>query len=311
MNILARLGLCIGGIALLCGTGFAQIAPAPIAVRPAPRTATRTVAAIVATVNAPMRTVSLLIPADGVTPTQTVFAAIDPDCKPLKNSAPAPITTFAAGEWVVARLTWRLSPPAIILRDLYDAASYTERQRQGKEICAGVVETFSASEIAVRCTDGMLIAFRVTDKTILVKSDAPATLAAFPVGASVAVKPRRLPGGSLMAAVVGGTPQETLWAYRDALTTWSGTVTGVQGDAQSGAVVSLRRDDGATRQFLLPAGTPYLQRRTRLPWQQLTGANISAHLVKGATQNTMRTADAVKAASRRATKPVTEPVEEP
>lgn len=306
MTIFARLLLTVA-VAAAVAPARAQLlpAPAPRPVAPAPsRSSTRTVIAIIAAVDAPARTVSLRIEPDKrlqLMPPELVVAVQDVTCRPFKNGRAVTLADFAAGERVAARLMWRTVPqPVIVLRDLYDVVSYDERQRRGKETCVGIVAGFDAAALSVRRSDGVVIAFRVSDKTRFVKNDAPATPAAFPPGAPVAVKPRRLPSGDLQAAIVGGNAQEVAWAYRDALTTWTGSVTGIQGDERGGAVVSMNRDDGAKRQFLLPPGAKFKQGRSELPWRMLPGAAISAHLVKAADANTMRSADGVKLASRRA-----------
>ncbi|MBC8137038.1 MAG: hypothetical protein H8F28_14250 [Fibrella sp.] len=319
MTIFARLvfvvSIAIAGIASV--NAQSQRVPLPVTPVKSPvRTSTRTVSAVIAAVNAPARTVSLRIAPDNAllqtTPTEVVVAVQDVTCRPLKNNGAATLADFAVGERVVARLTWRTAPErVVVLRDLYDMVSYAERQRQGKEICVGVVDLFTATELAVRRGDGKVIAFRVSDKTRLVKNDAPANLAAFPVGSPVAVKPRRLPGGDLQANIVGGTAQEVNWAYRDTLTTWTGGVTSIQGDERNGAVISLRREDGARRQFLLPVGVKFKQGRSELPWRLLPGATITAHLVKAVEKDGMRYADEIKVASRRTPKYTEDAVEEP
>ncbi len=266
------------------------------------RTTTLTVAAVVESVDATGRNVHLRLTPDG-TPSSTpeiVVAVQDTVCQPRKNNRAATLADFAPGEQVIARLTWRTTPePVVILRDLYDAASYTEREQDGKTTCVGTVETFTATQLSVRRGDGMTTNFRIGERTLVIKNDAYASIASFPVGASVAVKPRRLPGGDLQASIVGGTAEEVAWAYRDTLSSWSGTVSGVQGDERSGATVTLRREDGAARRFLLPTGALFEQGRALLPWQYLNGAAVTVHLVKGSGADGMRYADMVKIASRR------------
>ena len=315
-KLTCRLIATLGTLAALSGMGYAQTAPVvprTVATVPKPRTSTtRTVEAIVATIDISARTVTFALPASGMNPAQSVVAVQDMACQPIKRGTVVPVTAFVAGERVVARLTWRTSPlPVVILRDLYDEASYRERQKAGKETCVGVVESLGATEIVVRRTDETVIAFRVTEKTRLVRNDAPATVTAFGIGTPVAVKPRRLPSGSLMASIVGGTAREVAWAYRDTLTTWSGFVADLQPGDANGAIVTLKRDDGATRQFFLALGATFKQSRTVLPWSQMRGATVTAHLIKNVTGATTRTADQVKVSTRRAPKLVIDPTEEP
>lgn len=311
MTIFARFVLVLCVTAFSIGPVRAQSATAAPTLSGEPttqfssRTSTRTVTATITSRSGPARSIGLRIAADGSrsSAAEEVVAVQDVTCRPLKSGRAATLAEFAVGEQVIARLTWRTTPePVVVLRDLYDVPSYAERQRQGKDICVGVVDAFSATELSVRRTDGKVIAFRVTDKTSLVKNDTPAPLTAFPAGTPVAVKPRRLPSGDLQAAIVGGTAQEVEWAYRDTLTTWIGSVISLQGDEQNGAVVSLHREDGAKRQFLLPVGAAFQQGRSVLPWRLLPGATISAHMVKATQKNGMRYADSVKMASRRSRK---------
>lgn len=317
MTIFARLVCIICAAAATVAPVYAQTPGVPVPAMPtrSSRTSTRTVTAVIAAVDSAARTLSLRIAPDSASlqpPTEVVVAVQDATCRPLKNDRTATLADFAAGEQVVARLTWRVAPErVVVLRDLYDAVSYAERQRQGKEICVGVVDVFTATELSVRRADGKRVAFRVSDKTRLVRNDAPTTLAAFPAGSPVAVKPRRLPGGDLQAAIVGVTAQEVIWAYRDTLTTWNGSVTSIQGDERNGAVISMTREDGAKRQFLLSVGAKFKQGRSELPWRLLPGATVTAHLVKAVERNGLRYADAVKIASRRASKYTEDTVEEP
>ncbi len=322
MTLFTRLSLILTCAMIAATSANAQsmpAAPAPAGVAVptvAPsRTATRTVNATVVAVNSPARTVSLRLAPDNTlsqTPAEMVVAVQDATCRPLKNNRVATLAEFIPGEPVIARLTWRVAPErVVVLRDLYDTPSYTERQRQGKEICVGVVDAFTATELTVRRGDGRIIAFRVTDKTRLIKNDAPAALAAFPTGSPVAVKPRRLPGGDLQASFVGENAREVAWAYRDTLTTWSGSVTTIQGDERNGAVVSLYREDGAQRQFLLSVGAKFKQGRSELPWRLLPGATVSAHLIKATGREGMRHADGVKIVTTRTRKLTEDAVEKP
>jgi hypothetical protein len=323
MTIFARFALvlcaAIVGVAPVYAQSPGVPAPAPTLLprSTAVRSTTRTVSAVIVAVDGPARTISLRLATNGAPVTADNAAAVvlavqDVSCRPLKGNRDATLADFAVGETVVARLTWRTAPePIVVLRDLYDAASYAERQRQGKEICVGTVDQFTAAELSVKRADGVVIAFRVSDKTKLVKNDGPATLAAFPAGEPIAVKPRRLPSGDLQAAIVGGGSQEVAWAYRDGLTTWTGSVIGVQGDERTGAVISLHREDGAKRQFLLPLGATFKQGRSLLPWRLLPGATISAHLVKTGERNGMRYSDGVKIVSRRTRKTADNSINEP
>ncbi len=316
MTILARLifAFCTATslVAPVRAQTTAPVVSASLPSRSTTRTTTHTVTATIAGINAVARTVSLRLLSSAQQTEPVVTAIPDAMCRPLKNNRPAAITDFAIGEPVVARLTWRTIPErVIVLRELYDSVSFAERERQSKDMCVGTVLAFTATEISVRRNDGFVIAFRVTEKTRLVKQDQPALVTAFPAGTPVAVKPRRLPSGELQAAIVGSTAQDVDWAYHDTLSSWSGSIVRVQGEERSGAIVSLRRDDGAPRRFLFPVGARFQQGRSLLPWRLLLGASVSVHLVKGAERDGMRYADTVKVAARRTAKPSRDTIEEP
>ena len=135
------------------------------------------------------------------------------------------------------------------------------------------------------------IFIKVVDKTMVRKGGALASIEAFSVGAPVAVKPRGLPSGDLMAAIVADTPAEIATAVLDGQVNWEGTLAEV--NAERGAFV-LRRVDGATRPIAV-APTARLRRgRATLTLRDLApGTAVKVHLLRGADANGLRTADAV------------------
>ena len=123
------------------------------------------------------------------------------------------------------------------------------------------------------------------------KSGALASIEVFAVGAPVAVKPRGLPSGDLMAAIVADTPADIATAGLDGQVNWEGTLAEV--NAERGALV-LRRGDGASRPIAV-APTARLRRgRATLTLRDLLpGTRVKVHLLRGADANGLRTADAV------------------
>ena len=235
--------------------------------------------------------------------TATEFDAVpDSTAAFFKAGHAVALTAFAPGETVEARLTWRTSPDRIVvIRELYDVASFAARQNETKVPLAGTVAQFSETELDVHGTDGALHRFRVSDKTRLFRADTAAYLSDFPVGAPVAVKSRRLPSGDLAASIVAPDADQVTRVYHDTLAIWNGVVAGIQGNEQTGATVMLRRDDGAARRFFLLAGAHFAQGRVTLPWSSLPNATVRVHLVRGAMPGGLRASDLVRIAATRKT----------
>lgn len=264
--------------------------------------ATRYVAAQVVSVNVSASGLRLRV-ATGDLPLGSASefdAVLDMTAVLMKANRPATLADFAPGDLVEAHLTRRTSPDTVVVvRELYDGVSYTTRQNETKAPCVGIVARFTETELDVRTADTLVHRFHVSDKTRLIKGDAPAHLSDFPDGSPVAVKGKRQPSGDLAASIVGADAAGVTWAYRDTLATWNGVVATVEGNEQVGATVSLRRDDGAARRFFLAAGAPFAQGSVRLPWSSLPNATVRVHLVKGVLPSGMRDSDMVRVAKPR------------
>ncbi len=310
LGIVAFTGAFIG---TLTETGVWAQAPAPVS-PPAPvpppaetdplvvtpltgANSTRTAEAVISAVDTKANTLSLQVtPQEKNGAAQTMLAVPGAKCRFIKNNRAAVLSDFAVGDKVIVRLLLRTAPASLaVVREMADAASYAEQQKQGKEITEGKTESITAKEITVLRADGVSVTFRVSPKTLVTKADAPATLAAYPVGSAVAVKPRRLPTGNLMASVVAESKAQANWIYQDTLTTWSGSVTAVDGNETTGATIRIKRDDGATRSFLVPANVTFKGSRGDVSWAKMVGMNVTAHLLpRGNGLAETRTADAIK-----------------
>jgi hypothetical protein len=168
-----------------------------------------------------------------------------------KGKSTATAGDFAVGDKVVARVSQRGAEPAgeVWLRELRDQASQADYERDRRGTTVGVVAAASANDrIAVRRPDNSVASFGVTKGTVFRKNGAPVRLDAFPVGSSVAVKPRAA-FGKLNAAIVAGTLEEINSAHADTLSRWRGTVQSV--DAEKKLLVLKRADDDAIRTVML------------------------------------------------------------
>jgi len=275
--------------------------PGAPAVTPAvSRATTRTIPAVLVAVDAERKTLRLR-PMDSAAGSD-MLVAIDPECEYTRKGAASALTAFAPGERVVARLSFRTSPQeVVILRELWDERSYLSERQTRTELCVGKIASGTPSAITVRRErDGTLVAFRVTEKTRILKYDKPAPLEAFPVGEKVVVKPRALPGGGVMAAIVGGTLAEVTSAHLDTLVRWEGVIHAVDPGAADGPTVTLLRNDGATRRVLLAPGASLKQGRKALsPATLPVGGAARVHLVRGGEKAGLRFADEITIVVRR------------
>jgi hypothetical protein len=133
-------------------------------------------------------------------------------------------------------------------------ARYEMEQQARRAVSVGRVEATlppdaTAGTLSIRRDDSALLDFRVTEKTQFRRGDAVVTPAAYPVGAAVAVKPRGLPNGGIMASIVADSLPAVNAAYRDTLTVWRGTVQTVD---NLNYFLVITRDDGARRIVRLP-----------------------------------------------------------
>ncbi len=266
----------------------AQAPPASPAAKSATtrsRASTRTLAATVITVDPAAGTVQLAL-ADG----SAVSARLSGKSRCVKQGKEVRPQDFKPNEKAMARLSFRAGGE-VWLQDLRDAESHDAYTRDRRETCAGVVAANTGSRLDVRRADGSVLVFRVTDKTLVRKGGALSALTAYPVGASVAVKPRGLPSGDVMASIVAETAAEVAAAHLDGLVNWEGAVESV--NVEKGHL-ALRRDDGVRRAFVV-APTARLRRAgATIALGDLTpGTAVAVHLLRGADANGLRTADAV------------------
>lgn len=272
-----------------CACAQEAPAPAPADIKPPhtatrARSSTRTLPATVLSVDVATGVFQLAL--DGKTTTARVLDT----SHFTKNNKPARVQDFAPNEKVVARLSFRVGGD-VWLRDLWDSASHSAYTRDRRAICVGVVAANKPNRLDVRRADGSRIAFRVTDKTQVRRGGALGQISTYTVGAAVAVQPRALPAGEVMASIVAETKADIAAAHLDGLVNWKGTVDSV--DTESGRLV-LRRQDGVRRSIIV-APTARLRRgRATVTLKDLApDTQIEIHLLRGADVGGQRTADAV------------------
>jgi hypothetical protein len=224
-----------------------------------------------------------------------IVALLDADSRLTRRNGPAILSGFTVGEKVMTRLIMRssISPKAdATVRDIWDESSYAAERRVRTEISVGKVIANTASALEVQqAKGGELVHFRVSGKTKFLKEGREVTAAAFPVGATVAVKPRGLPTGGVMASMVGENADTLNQTHLDGLIIWQGTVTSVDPVARQ---ITLSRDDGATRIVLLTDTTTIRKRRRDIKLAGLAaGDYVKVHLIKGITPAGFRTADQI------------------
>ena len=216
-----------------------------------------------------------------------IVALLDADSRLTKKNAPATLSQFIPEEHVMVRLTMQ---PSIAPKG--DESSYAAERRIRTDISVGKVVTNTASALEVQLTDGgERVHFRVSSKTKFLKDGKETTAAAFPVGATVAVKPRALPTGGIMASMVGESAAILNQMHLDGLITWQGSLASVDRVARQ---VTLTRDDGASRVVLLTGTTTIHKQRKEAKIEDLvSGDHVKIHLIKGVTPTGFRTADQI------------------
>lgn len=219
-----------------------------------------------------------------------VSALLAADTRCFRNNRPARPAEFAANEKVTARLQFR-SDDSVVLKELWDAPSYAAHTRDRREVCVGTVGTNVAGHLQVRRAGGEPLTFRVTDKTQVRRAGALAKISDYPVGASVAVKPRGLPSGDLMASIIAESAAEVAIAHLDGLVNWEGKVEAV--DLTRGHL-TLRRSDGAARPLVVAPTARLRQGRAAVQMKDITpGAAVKVHLLRGSDASGLRTADSI------------------
>ncbi|MES2464812.1 MAG: hypothetical protein V4671_29970 [Armatimonadota bacterium] len=257
----------------------------------APRTVSKLMAATIVSVTPATNIIRLRETETGT----EITALLDADSRLTRKNGPAALNGFTTGEKVMARMVMRasLSPRAdATVRDIWDESSYAAERRIRTEISVGKVVANTASALEVQqAKGGALVHFRVSGKTKFLKEGREVTAAAFPVGASVAVKPRGLPTGGVMASMVGENADALNQTHRDGLIIWQGTIASVDPVARQ---ITLSRDDGATRIIVLTDTTTIRKGRRDVKLGGLAaGDYVKAHLIKGVTPGGFRSADQI------------------
>jgi hypothetical protein len=265
-------------------------APDPPAAKPTPRTASKLMAATIVSVSPETNMLHLRETETG----KEIAALLDSDSRLTKKNGPAILTGFTKGEKVMARLMMQvsLSPKAdATVRDIWDESSYSAERKVRTEITVGKVVANTASALEVQQTKGELIHFRVSAKTKFLKEGKDVTAAAFPVGSNVAVKPRGLPTGGVMASMVGESADALNQTHLDGLILWQGMISSIDPVSWH---ITLLRDDNATRIVVVNDTTSIRKRRKEIKLGGLaTGDYVKVHLIKGITKDGFRTADQI------------------
>jgi hypothetical protein len=216
----------------------------------------------------------------------------------------AGLQDFTAGDPIVARLSFRAEGGEVWLRELRDRASHEAYTRDRREICVGTVTQNGGDRLEVRRADGGLLAFRVTGKSVSRKNGAAVPASAFAVGAPVAVQPRSLPSGDLMARVISDSAADIATVGMESRASWKGKIESV--DAARNALV-LRRDDGQAREVAVAADAKIARGKAPLAMKDLApGLNVRIHLRSvpapaAAAGGSARTADKIAVLGAKAT----------
>lgn len=269
-----------------------------------PATSTRTVEAVLLSWEKETKAVRLQPIEGGAGP---IIAILDADCRFVSGGrAVEGMADFSQGQRVVARLTARAAfGGTVFLRTLWDAPSYAAEKERRTGICVGTVEAVTIGSIDVRrAVDEEVIAFRLSEKTLVFKNDAPAPFEAYPVGAAVAVKPRALPSGGLMASIIATSDAEVERAHLDTLTAWQGELLSIQPNiGNEPALLGIRRSDGALRKLYVSSSAAVKVAGKTITADRLPiGADLRLHLIKGQWKDGMRVADEVSVPKRRTKK---------
>lgn len=293
LSVAASLFLALTSAPIVYGQATPQVAPAAEpakTIKSTSRSASKLMAATIVSVTP---TANMLRLRETETGTE-ILALLDSDSRLTRKNGPAALTGFTAGEKVMARLMMQpsISPKAdATVRDIWDESSYAAERKVRTEISVGKVVANMASALEVQQTGGELVHFRVSAKTKFFKDGKGVTAAAFPVGATVAVKPRGLPTGGVMASLVGENADALNQTHLDSLINWQGTLTSVDPVARQ---ITLRRDDKATRVVLLTDTTTIRKRRKEVKLTGLAaGDYVKVHLINGVTPGGFRTADQI------------------
>ena len=234
-----------------------------------PAAQTRTVVGTITALSAEKNTLTLQ-PDNGTASLTVLIAA---DAAFTKKGAIAKLTDFKIQDHVSVRLSIRPDKPTeAVLKTLKDADTAAETKKTATTIYIGTVVASSLTNLDAKDSAGKFTRFRISEKTIFVKSDKPAKPSDFSPDAPVAVIARSSPSGSLLASVIAESSAMAEQTKNDTLGTWIGQVT-----EKKSSLLTLKRDDGATR-------TVQIAETATTLFDKLTpGRRVHLHLVKGET----------------------------
>jgi hypothetical protein len=200
---------------------------------------------------------------------------------------------FIAGETLVVRTDLFGSAPSLqgLAREVWEIPLYEAEQRLRKDTVIGtVVQGLTGNSLQgtliVAREDGTRAVYRVTPKSRFCQGDVQVLPAVYQAGMPIAVKPRSLPGGGVMASIVAESQVGLDRAYRDTLTVWHGILE----RAEVGAFfLILRRDDGVRRKVRFPSVIKIVtvaEEKKRIPdrvyqFSEIIEKPIIVHLVRG------------------------------
>ncbi len=243
-----------------------------------PAAQTRTVVGVITALSAEKNTLTLQ-PDNG---TASIAATIPADAAFTRKNEIAKLTDFALKDHVSVRLSIRPDKPTEgVLKTLKDAATAAATKKTATAIYTGTVIASSLTNLDAKGADGKTTRFRVSEKTIFVKSGKPAKPSDFLAEAPVAVIARSSPSGSLLASHIADSATAAEHAKNDSLSTWTGQLT-----ERKENLLTFKRDDGALRTLQIADGSSAL-------FEKLTpGRKVHLHLIKGeANKDGHRTTD--------------------
>jgi len=276
-------------------------------VKPAPRRAvTKTLTGVlVAAVDADKKTLRLQ-PSTGEA--VTILLRDDSAFTKKGKTTAGSAGDFAAGDKVVARVSERPDGETW-LRELRDAGSQADYERDRQGVTVGAVAANAKEKIEVRRADGSVAVFGITRGTVVRKNGASVRLDEFPAGSPVAVKPRAA-FGKLNAAIIADTLNEVNATHADTLSRWRGVVQSV--DADKNLLTLKREGDDAVRIVALSPTVSIKKARAQAPLtlkDVALGAFVEMRFAKGTNDARQRTAEEIRITTPR--KPAPAPAAAP
>jgi hypothetical protein len=232
-----------------------------------PAAQTKTVVGVITALDATKNTLTLQ-PDNG---TAALAVTIAPDAAFTKKNELAKLTDFKPDDHVSARLSIRPDRPAEgVLKAMKDADTAAETKKTATTIYTGTVVTSSLTNLDAKDKDGKTTRFRISEKTVFIKSSKPAKPTDFALDNPVAVIARASASGNLLASIVADSASAAEQAKNDSLSTWTGQVT-----EKKDGLITLKRDDGAVRTLQIASTSLELFEKL------MVGRRAHLHLVKG------------------------------